>query len=178
VYDPFNKRNVPLNPPDERGRWHNDSNTYTFAFEKDMKGKVTSLMVFVEYFLPKGEPGGPIIKEAILTHGIEAGKNQLDELKKAPQGEIVLIESTLNALGYELFEEGHTEEAIAVLKWNVEDYPDSWNVYDSLGEAYMKNGQKDLAILNYKKSLELNPDNENGRKMLKEMEKGSKNNEQ
>ncbi len=37
----------------------------------------------------------------------------------------------------------------------------------------MKNGQKDLALINYKKSLELNPDNENGRKMLKEMEEGS-----
>ncbi len=173
VYDPFNKRNVSLNTPDERGRWHDDSNTYTFAFDQDKEDKVTALKVFIEYFLPKGEPGGPIIKEAILTHGIEAGKNQYDELKKAPKGEFVLIESTLNALGYELSTEGHMEEAIAVLKWNVEDYPDSWNVYDSLGEAYMKNGQKDLALINYKKSLELNPDNENGRKMLKEMEEGS-----
>ncbi len=79
----------------------------------------------------------------------------------------------MNALGYELSTEGHLEEAIAVLKWNVEAFPDSWNVYDSLGEAYMKNGQKDLAILNYKKSLELNPENENGKKMLKEMEAGN-----
>jgi len=173
VYDPFNKRKVSLNLPDERGRWHDDSNEYTFAFNQDKEGKVTSLKIFVEYFLPKGKPAGPIIKEAILTHGIEAGKSQYNELKKVPKGKIVLIESTLNALGYELSTEGHLEEAIAVLKWNVEAFPDSWNVYDSLGEAYMKNGQKDLAILNYKKSLELNPENENGKKMLKEMEAGN-----
>ncbi len=170
VFDPFNKRDISINPPDERGRWHDDSNTYTFEFGMDKEGKVLALKIFVEYFLPKGEPAGPIIKEAILTHGIEAGKSQYDDLKKAPRGKIVLIESTLNALGYELYNEGHTDEAIAVLKWNVKDYPDSWNVYDSLGEAYMKNGQKDLAILNYKKSIELNPENENGKKMLEELE--------
>ncbi|MDX2444875.1 MAG: transglutaminase domain-containing protein [Bacteroidales bacterium] len=171
VFDPFNKRDVSINPPDERGRWHDDSNTYTFEFDKDKEGKVVALKIFVEYFLPKGEPAGPIIKEAILTHGIEAGKSQYNELKKAPKGKIVLIESTLNALGYELYTEGHKEEAIEVLKWNVEAYPESWNVYDSLGEAYMKNGQKDLAIQNYKKSLELNPENDNGKKMLEEIEK-------
>ncbi len=140
VYDPFNKRKVSLNLPDERGRWHDDTNEYTFAFNMDNEGKVTSLKIFVEYFLPKGKPAGPIIKEAILTHGIEAGKSQYNELKKVPKGKIVLIESTLNALGYELSTEGHLEEAIAVLKWNVEAFPESWNVYDSLGEAYMKNG--------------------------------------
>jgi cytochrome c-type biogenesis protein CcmH/NrfG len=53
---------------------------------------------------------------------------------------------------------------------NVELYPQSWNVYDSLGETYMNNGDRDLAIQNYKKSLELNPDNSNGKEMLKKLE--------
>jgi Flp pilus assembly protein TadD len=60
-------------------------------------------------------------------------------------------------------------EAIAVLKLNVELYPGSWNVYDSLGEAYMLNGDKALAISNYEKSLELNPKNSNGALMLKKL---------
>jgi Flp pilus assembly protein TadD len=47
--------------------------------------------------------------------------------------------------------------AIAVFKANVEMYPQSSNVYNCLGEAYMANGEKELAIANYKKSLELNP---------------------
>lgn len=52
---------------------------------------------------------------------------------------------------------------------NVEQYPDSWNVYDSMGEAYALDGQTDVAIKNYEKSLELNPDNKNGAEILKKL---------
>jgi len=48
-------------------------------------------------------------------------------------------------------------------------YPDSGNAYDSLGEAYMKSGQKALAIESYKKSLEKDPGNENAKRKLKEL---------
>jgi hypothetical protein len=51
----------------------------------------------------------------------------------------------------------------------VEAYPESYNTYDSLGEAYMNNGEKDLAIQNYQKSLQLNPNNRNGIEMLKKL---------
>ena len=61
-------------------------------------------------------------------------------------------------------------ESIAVFKVNVEFYPKSSNVYDSLGEAYMANGDKALAIANYKKSLELDPANSNAREVLKKLE--------
>ncbi len=49
--------------------------------------------------------------------------------------------------------------------------PNSFNVYDSLGEAYMAKGDKENAIKNYKKSLELNPDNENAKDMLQQLQK-------
>jgi cytochrome c-type biogenesis protein CcmH/NrfG len=52
---------------------------------------------------------------------------------------------------------------------NVEAFPQSSNVYDSLGEAYMANGDKELAIRNYEKSIELNPQNTNGVGMLKKL---------
>jgi cytochrome c-type biogenesis protein CcmH/NrfG len=51
----------------------------------------------------------------------------------------------------------------------VELHPESWNVYDSLGEAYMNHGDKDLAVKNYEKSVELNPKNENGVTTLKKL---------
>jgi tetratricopeptide (TPR) repeat protein len=79
-------------------------------------------------------------------------------------------ENRLNNLGYVLIRQKKFAEAIALLKLNVEFYPKSWNVYDSLAEAYMSNGDKDLAITNYKKSLELNPENTNGVEMLKKLE--------
>jgi Flp pilus assembly protein TadD len=58
-------------------------------------------------------------------------------------------------------------------KLNVEFNPKSWNAYDSLAEAYMQAGEKELAIANYKKSLELNPGNTNATDALKKLSGGS-----
>ena len=57
-----------------------------------------------------------------------------------------------------------------IFKLNVERYPDSFNVYDSLGEAYMVHGDKELAIKHYRKSLDINSDNANARSKLQELE--------
>jgi CubicO group peptidase (beta-lactamase class C family) len=88
--------------------------------------------------------------------------------KDAPRN-VTVAENRLNNLGYGLLQQKKLPEAIALLKLNVEFYPNAWNVYDSLAEAYMTNGDKKLAIANYKKSLELNPQNANGREMLKKL---------
>jgi Flp pilus assembly protein TadD len=61
-------------------------------------------------------------------------------------------------------------DSIRVFQLNVELHPDSWNVYDSLGEAYMDNGDKEMAIQNYKKSVDLNPKNTNGAETLKKLQ--------
>jgi tetratricopeptide (TPR) repeat protein len=63
-------------------------------------------------------------------------------------------------------------EAIEVFKLNVEMYPDAFNTYDSLGEAYMVKGEKELAIENFERSLELNPANTNAVEMLKKIRSG------
>jgi tetratricopeptide (TPR) repeat protein len=78
-------------------------------------------------------------------------------------------EQEINSLGYMLLRDDKTEEAIAIFKLNVAEHPKAWNVYDSLGEAYMKKGESELAIENYQKSIELNPNNENGKNMLKKL---------
>jgi len=62
------------------------------------------------------------------------------------------------------------KDAIEIFKLNVEMFPQGFNTYDSLGEAYMVNGDKQLAIQNYKKSLELNPKNTNAVEKLKKLE--------
>ena len=73
-------------------------------------------------------------------------------------------------MGYQLLQRGKHDDAIQIFKLNVEAYPQAFNTYDSLGEAYMMAGNKELAILNYKKSLELNAQNTNGTEMLKRLE--------
>jgi tetratricopeptide (TPR) repeat protein len=61
------------------------------------------------------------------------------------------------------------KSAIQVFKLNVELNPDSFAVYDSLGKAYMENGDIQLAIDNYKKSLHLNPQNKKAQEQLKKL---------
>jgi CubicO group peptidase (beta-lactamase class C family) len=90
--------------------------------------------------------------------------------KKDPKDPNV-AEGRLNSAGYSLLEDKKTAEAIALFKLNVELYPDSWNAYDSLGEAYMKNGEKALAVENYEKSLAINPKNAGAVKKLEELRK-------
>jgi len=80
-----------------------------------------------------------------------------------------LDESVVNTWGLELLTDNHVPEAIDIFKLNAKNYPDSGNVYDSLGEAYMQSGQKQLAIDSYKKSLEKDPSNDNARQKLKDL---------
>jgi tetratricopeptide (TPR) repeat protein len=82
-----------------------------------------------------------------------------------------LGEEYLNAAGYALLQYGKINEAIELFTFLVEEFPQSANAWDSRGEAYMKAGNKELAIENYRKSLELDPNNENAKKMLEQLQK-------
>ena len=76
-------------------------------------------------------------------------------------------ERDLLRLGYWLLrEQASPADAVAVFTLWGERYPESWNAFDSLAEGYVGLGKKELAIANYRKSLELNPDNENGKTEL------------
>jgi dienelactone hydrolase/predicted negative regulator of RcsB-dependent stress response len=86
------------------------------------------------------------------------------------QPDFKLDEGAVNLWAYNLMGKNHLTEATELFKLNVQVFPGSWNAYDSLGEAYMKAGQKQLAIDNYKKSLELNPANDNAKEQLKVLE--------
>ncbi len=72
-------------------------------------------------------------------------------------------ENDVNALGYQFLFAGKTDEAIEIFKKNVEMNPDSWNVYDSLGEGYMNKGENKLAIEFYTKALDMAPENQHER---------------
>ncbi len=75
----------------------------------------------------------------------------------------------LNALGYHLISQDRLEDALKVFQLYTENYPGDGNAHDSLGEAYMLNGDDERAIASYRKSLDLNPNNKNAIKMLKRL---------
>jgi tetratricopeptide (TPR) repeat protein len=108
--------------------------------------------------------------ETIVNRDVTAAVAQYRELKRANSSNYVFDENALNQLGYRLLQEKRNSDAIAIFKLNVEEYPKSGNTYDSLAEAYMNDGQKQLAIDNYRKSLELDPKNQNAVNKLKELE--------
>jgi len=81
----------------------------------------------------------------------------------------VISEGSVNQTGYRPLGNKKIADAILVFQKNVELHPGSWNVYDSLGEAYVTNGDKKLAVKNYRKSAELNPKNENGSEALRKL---------
>lgn len=78
-------------------------------------------------------------------------------------------ESLVNDWGYFLLGKEDVEGAIELFRLNVENYPQSSNVYDSLGEAYMVNGDTTRSIESYQKSLELDPENTNATAKLEEL---------
>ena len=104
-----------------------------------------------------------------LASGIQQAVTQYHNLKTTQPTLFNFDEDQLNVLGYQLLRANQFQEAIRILQLNVEAYPQSSNVYDSLGEAYMDAGNKPLAIANYQKSLELNPKNFGAVKMLQKL---------
>ena len=91
--------------------------------------------------------------------------------KRDPKA-VLFSEAVMNRLGYEHLQDGDTKGAVELMKLNVSAYPKSANVYDSLSDAYLADGQRDLARENAKKALELLPSDtslpEDRRKGIKE----------
>ena len=110
------------------------------------------------------------LSATIASNGIDAGERQYHGLKAAGSSATYNFdESELNNLGYEFIRAKKFKAAIRILQLNVEAYPQSSNVYDSLGEAYLDDGNKPLAIANYKRSLELNPKNRGAIEVLRRL---------
>ena len=110
------------------------------------------------------------IKQIIDTKGVKGIKKLYFELKNYHSENYNFSEDDLNELGYYYYlSKNNIAFALAIFEINVEAYPNSFNVYDSYGEALLKNGEKKKAIENYKKSVELNPNHKHGMNVLKKL---------
>jgi len=86
------------------------------------------------------------------------------------KSEYNLSEAGVNSFGYELMANNRNKEALQIFELNTKLYPSGANTYDSFGECLLKLGKKEEAIAAYKKSLELNPKNNNAEKTLAEIQ--------
>jgi hypothetical protein len=107
-----------------------------------------------------------LVRAAAEKNDYAAAREAVLNFMHDPLHKYVTAEADINRLGYELIGAKKLDQAVFVLKLNVEMYPGSFNAWDSLGEAYMDHGDKQLAIENYSKSLELNPKNYAARAQL------------
>lgn len=80
-------------------------------------------------------------------------------------------EAEMNLTGYRLLEKNRVEDSIKAFELNAKHFPNSWNVWDSLAEAYLTNGQKKKALEHYRRSLELNPLNSNAANFISDLVK-------
>jgi predicted alpha/beta superfamily hydrolase len=96
-------------------------------------------------------------------------KQHFELLSRQYGYKIVPGEEFMNECGYQRLNGNHVEQAIEIFRENLTNHPSSSNAFDSMAEAYMKNGDNKLAIIHYRKSLELNPGNENAKQMLKKL---------
>jgi tetratricopeptide (TPR) repeat protein len=132
-------------------------------------------------YLKENDPFDNLLNEAVASlitdQGIGAFKKLFEQAKLQKPEPTVAKELFINALGYRLLGQNKSAEALEVLKFNVEAYPKSGNTYDSLAETYLANGNKELAIKNYKLALEVEPNYGNApaaRDVLKKLEAETK----
>ncbi len=112
---------------------------------------------------------GDTLAITIKSAGIDQATAQYYTLKATEPTRYNFEERQLDKLGYKLLKVKKVKEAIRVFQLNVEAYPKSSNAYDSLAEAYMNDGNKQEAILNCHKSLEIDPKNGHSIKMLNQL---------
>ncbi len=108
-----------------------------------------------------------LLVEGNFTQSLEAYQVLMKKDTKDP----TIDENNLNRLGYRFLNNEQTKLAQDIFRVNLMLYPNSSNVYDSYAEACMKIGDIDLAIENYQKSLNLDPQNNNAKEMIKELQK-------
>lgn len=110
-----------------------------------------------------------ILRLELLKRGFGNALASVNELKKR-DAKFQLTEDDLNNWGGKLMEQEQLDQAIEIFKLNVSLYPQSANTYDSLAEAYEKDGNRELAVKNYRRSLELDSRNTNATEHLKKLD--------
>ncbi len=128
-----------------------------------------TLIFVVEVLDVKAKSLTDVLSTTLKEKGVAAMINEFHTLKSAPNPNLYTSESDTNAFGYRLLSRNQVNEAIEVFKLNVEAYPQSANVYDSLGEAYVVRGDKEKAIESYQKALAIDPTMESAKLALRKL---------
>lgn len=131
-----------------------------------LPGKEVRWEVEVLQVLPAKPDVANVVAQVYKEEGPEAAFDRFQDLRSQRSGEVYFGEWEVNQLGYFFLNNGQVEQAIDIFKYNAQAHPDSFNAHDSLAEAYHQAGNELLAAQHYRRSLQLNPKNDNAKKML------------
>jgi tetratricopeptide (TPR) repeat protein len=141
----------------------------------DINAAIQNILARKPYVLPK-QSGAEKLYKTIHDSGIQAAMTTYNDLKNEKNSDYDLEETELNTLGYQLlYADKRVNDAIAVFKLNATEHPASSNAFDSLGEAYRRNGEKDLAISSYQTAVKLDTTNGHATAALKELQSNATN---
>lgn len=158
-------------------------NSHDSFYSKLMGRGISYSKIRIQYFEEENHSTSPLLS---LYNGLkfiykdyflkDIQTKSIDQIeayyKKIYGGKFLPPESIINNIAYShLQNENSRELAIQYFKFNVANYPDSFNAYDGLGEAYLMINDKNKALENYEKSLRLNPNNENAKQMIDKLKK-------
>jgi peptidylprolyl isomerase len=128
-----------------------------------------TLIFIVEVVDVKAASLSDALSKTLSEKGLDAMVAEFHRLKSSGASDLYVGESDMNAFGYRLLNKRQVNEAIEVFKLNVETYPQSANVYDSLGEAYMTRGDKENAMKSYKAALAIDPTLDSAKQALRKL---------
>jgi tetratricopeptide (TPR) repeat protein len=134
----------------------------------DIRSTLTNILHDKSYKMPK-KGIADVAGALIVNQGIEKAIEEYGDLKNSRPDEYNFGKWELNNLGYRLIEAEMFSEAIEIFKLNIEAYPDFMRAYNDLAGAYMSAGNKELAIKQYNRTLELDPDNWYAKNKLKQL---------
>jgi tetratricopeptide (TPR) repeat protein len=157
-----------LDPRDER-KWTAPEIAADLSWEDYRSGRDPVFQAVLDY-----KPGTAISE---LIQAAKEGGSLADfaqryrKAKADPRSRYVDSEAAVNALGYDLLAKKRAADAVEVFKLNVEFYPSSANVYDSLGDALVAAGRTEEAIASYEKTLTIEPNYPSSIEALKRLKK-------
>ncbi len=136
---------------------------------QDIDAAIQNILAGKPYVLPP-QSGAEKLYRVIHDSGIQSALQTFNALKNAQNSDFDLGETELNILGYELlYRDMRVADSITIFELNAKEHPMSSNVFDSLGEAYWKNGDKELAVSSYQTAVRLDPTNGHAAEMLKKL---------
>jgi len=127
---------------------------YVQAKQEEFAGKESAFFAF---------------KKAFEEQGLEVSLKVLKDLKAKPD-KFYTLHDEIDQFAYYMMLDEKLDEALPIFEVLAELFSDSYLAFDSLGEVYMRKGDKEKAIKSFEKSLELNPDNQNAAQQLKSLQ--------